>query len=101
MPEQTATGLELTTEERAMIRQIAEKHGALHVRVFGSWARGQVGPKSDIDLLVEKAPVTTPWFPAGLILELEEALGPRGRCCHRKGLIPELRERILQEAVPL
>lgn len=84
-----------------MIRRIAEKHGAYHVRIFGSWARGEAGPQSDLDLLVDKGAQTTPWFPAGLILELEEALGREVDVVTEKGLSPYLRERILQEVVPL
>jgi hypothetical protein len=64
-------------------------------------ARGEAGPQSDLDLLVDKGPETTPWFPAGLILELEEALGRKVDVLTTKGLSPYLRERVLQEAVPL
>lgn len=101
MAEQTSVLFILTAEQRAMIRRIAEKHGALHIRIFGSVARGEAGPGSDIDLLVDKGPVTTPWFPAGLILELEEALGCEVDVVTEKGLRPYLRERILQEAIPM
>jgi predicted nucleotidyltransferase len=101
MSEHATTQLDLTDEQRAMIRRIAQKHGAHHVRIFGSLARGEAGPQSDIDLLVDKGEVTTPWFPAGLILELEETLGRDVDVVTEKGLSPYLRERILQEAIPL
>jgi hypothetical protein len=38
--------------KRNDILQIAKQHGVHNVRVFGSVARGEAGPTSDIDLLV-------------------------------------------------
>ncbi len=43
-------------ERRDEIRQIAAKHGARNVRVFGSVARGEADSKSDLDLLVDMEP---------------------------------------------
>ena len=40
---------------RSEILQLAEKHGAGHLRLFGSLARGEGGEASDVDLLVEMA----------------------------------------------
>ena len=91
----------LTEEQREVIRRIAAKHGATHVRIFGSMARGDAGPQSDLDLLVEKGSETTPWFPAGMIQELEDALGCHVDVVTEKGISPYLREQILREAVPL
>ena len=44
---------EVIRPRRNLIRRLAEQHGARNVRVFGSVARGEAGPESDIDLLVE------------------------------------------------
>lgn len=84
-----------------MILRIAEHHGARNVRVFGSVARGDARPDSDIDLLVEAGLVTTPSFPGGLVADLEEALGRRVDVVTPQGLSIEFRERILEEAVPV
>ena len=46
----------LLKTDREKILRITAKHGARNVRVFGSVARGDAGPKSDIDLLVEMEP---------------------------------------------
>jgi uncharacterized protein len=101
MSNQEITFVGLSEEQRTTIRRIAAKHGAQHIRIFGSLARGEAGPQSDIDLLVDKGAETTPWFPAGLLLELEEMLGRDVDVVTENGLSPYLRERILQEAVPL
>lgn len=55
----------------------------------------------DIDLLVETAGETSPWFPAGLVEELEELLGRRVDVVTTNGLYWLLRRRILREARPL
>ncbi len=101
MIEQATAKIALTDAQRAMIRRIAAKHGVYHVRIFGSVARGEADSQSDIDLLVNKGPKTSPWFPAGLILELEEALGRHVDVVTENGLSPYLRDQIMQEAIPL
>jgi len=88
-------------EKREDILSIAAKHGAKNVRLFGSIARGEDGPDSDVDLLVETEPTTSSWFPAGLILDLERLLARRVEIVTDKGLNPHLRDRVLSEAVPL
>jgi predicted nucleotidyltransferase len=95
------TPLELLQQKREDIRRIAAKHGAYNVRVFGSIARGEAGPDSDVDLLIDKGPTTTSWFPAGLVLDLEEILGRRVEIVTEKSLHPTLRDRILHDVVPL
>jgi len=69
--------------------------------VFGSIARGEAQADSDIDLLVTPTGKTGPWFPAGLILDLERTLGCGVDVVTDKGLNPLLRDRILLEAQPL
>jgi predicted nucleotidyltransferase len=54
-----------------------------------------------VDFLVEAGPLTSPWFPAGLIVDLEELLGRRAKVVTSKGLNPDLREHVLAEAVIL
>lgn len=88
-------------EKRELIKRIAAEHGAGNVRVFGSRARGDARPDSDVDLLVEPGPAISSWFPAGLVLDLEELLGFRVDVVTDRGLRPELRAAVLREAVPL
>jgi hypothetical protein len=92
---------QLLREKSAEIQKIAAHHGARNVRVFGSVARGQAGPQSDVDLLVDTGPTTSSWFPAGLILDLEEILGRHVQIVTENGLNPHLRERVLREAIHL
>lgn len=88
-------------EKRNDILNIAAQHGAYNVRVFGSVARGEDRPDSDIDLLVEVGAATSSWFPGGLILDLEQMLGRQVEIVTEKGLNPLIKERVLREAVPL
>jgi hypothetical protein len=92
---------QLLEEKREEIRRIAAMHGAVNVRVFGSVARGEARQDSDLDLLVDTGPETSSWFPAGLVLDLEEILGCKVEVVTEKGLSPYLKERVLQEALPL
>ena len=56
------TTLELIREKREEIHRIAARHGVTGIRVFGSVARDEAGPESDVDFLVEVLR-HTPWFP--------------------------------------
>ena len=60
--------------KRAEILRIAATHGARNVRVFGSRARGDADPQSDIDLLVEMEPGRSLLDLGGLQVDLETAL---------------------------
>lgn len=77
MPESTGVGIEtLLLPKRTQIIEIAEKHGAFNIRVFGSVARGEATQSSDIDLLVDYDPHRrSAWFPSGLIQDLQTLLG--------------------------
>jgi uncharacterized protein len=91
----------ILVEKREEILRIAAKHGVSRIRVFGSSARGESRPESDLDLLVEVTGPTTPWFPGGLVAELEEFLGRRVDIVEPDAIRESLRRQILQDAVPL
>lgn len=90
---------ELIRPKRDLIRRIAERHGAYNVRVFGSVARGDAGPQSDVDFLVEAGPSASAWFPGGLVADLEDVLGRRVDVVTERALRPEFRDRVVREAV--
>lgn len=92
---------ELVRRNREEVLKIAAKHGVRNMRVFGSVARGEAGPASDVDFLVETGPATSSWFPGGLIVDLESLLGRRIDVVTDRGLNPLLREDILKEAIAL
>jgi len=92
---------QLRASERDRILSIARRHGVTSVKVFGSFARNQARPDSDLDLLIEAGAETTPFFPGGLITDLEEALGCRVDIVEDAALHHLLRDRIHAEAVPL
>ncbi len=93
--------VDLLKSRRGQILELAKKHGVTRIRVFGSMARGDAGPASDVDLLIEVGPNPTPWFPGGLVADLEDLLGRRVQVVTERALDELLRERILEEAVPL
>jgi hypothetical protein len=93
--------LDTLRARRDEILRIAMRHGAQNVRVFGSVARGDATADSDVDLLVSTSDSTSPWFPAGLVLDLETLLGCRVHVVAEEGLYWLLRRRILREALPL
>ena len=93
---------ELLQEKRDEILAIAAKHGAYNVRIFGSVARGEEKPTSDIDFLIDyDLSKTSPWFPGGLLMDLEDLLGRKVDIVTEKGLHQLIRDRVLKEAVPL
>jgi uncharacterized protein len=87
--------------KREEVLATARIHGAHHVRVFGSVARGDAGPESDIDFLVEMEPGRSLLDLGGLVSDLRELLGRRVDVVTENSLHWLLRRRILKEARPL
>jgi predicted nucleotidyltransferase len=101
-PKEHIASLEqLLHQKRDDIKDIAARHGAYNIRVFGSVARGDAGPNSDIDFLIDAGLTTSSWFPVGLILDLEDLLGRRVEVVTEKALNPDLRDHVLREAIHL
>jgi predicted nucleotidyltransferase len=92
---------ELLREKRDEILQVAARHGASNVRIFGSVARGEADAQSDIDFLVELERGRSLLDHAALMIDLESLLGRRVDVATERGLRPRIRERILEEAVRL
>ena len=68
--------------------------------MFGSHGAGRRTPDSDVDFLVDVERVTSSWFPAGLILDLETLLGRRVEVVTERGLNHLIRDEVLREAMP-
>jgi len=92
---------ELLKDKREDILQIATKHGAYNVRIFGSVARGEANEDSDIDFLINVQENHSRWFPGGLLADLEDLLGCKVDIVTERSLHQLIRERILKEAIPL
>ena len=83
--------------------QLADLCRRYHVRelsVFGSAARGEMRPDSDVDLLVEFIPgAKVDLFDySGLMLELSKLTGRKVDLVSKKGLKPLIRASVLHEA---
>lgn len=92
----------LLKDKRTEILEIAAKHGAFNVRVFGSLATGKERDNSDIDFLIDYNPEkVTSWFPGGLLMDLQDLLGCKVDIVTEDGISHLIRDRVLKEAKPL
>jgi predicted nucleotidyltransferase len=92
---------QLLSQKRDDIMRAAQKHGARNVRVFGSVARGDDGPDSDIDFLVDMEPGRSLLDMGGLLMDLREMLGRNVDVVTERGLKTRIRDRVLEEAIRL
>jgi len=91
----------LLQDKRDRIVDIAASHGARNLRVFGSVARGEADERSDIDFLVDLEPGRNIFDLGGLLMDLQNLLGRRVDVVTERGLRLRIRDRVLEEAVPL
>jgi hypothetical protein len=91
----------LRHEQRAAVLDLARRHGARSIRVYGSVARGQATEQSDLDLLVEWEPDRSLLDVVGLKQDLEDLLGVTVDIGSERGLHWFIRDQVLREAVPL
>lgn len=93
---------QLLQDKREEILSIASKHGAFNIRIFGSVARGEETDNSDIDFLIDYDPKKiSPWFPGGLIIDLEALLQRKVDVITAKSLHHFIKDKILTEAIDL
>lgn len=78
-------------------REVLTDAGARRLGIYGSVARGEAGPDSDIDILVEFENTPDLFVFAALRERLAEILGRRVDLATPQGLKPRLRARILSE----
>jgi predicted nucleotidyltransferase len=92
---------DLLKSKREEILRVAAKHGASNVRLFGSVARGEAGPESDVDLLIALEPRRSLMDHVALLQDLEDMLSRKVDVVNEKALHQCIRERVLREAIPL
>lgn len=89
----------MTPKQREALYALAARHGVKDVRVFGSYARGEARPDSDLDLLVDLE------YGRGVamrlvdfVLEAEALLGLKVDVVTARALDPTLHAGIFREA---
>lgn len=92
---------QLLKERRQEILYLATRHGTKHIRVFGSIARGEADEQGDVDFLVDMEPGRSLMDMGGLLMDLQELLGCKVDVISEKGLRTRIRDRVLEEAIPL
>jgi uncharacterized protein len=93
--------LEKLHQNRTTILAIADKYGATNLRIFGSVARGDNRPDSDIDILVDLQRTWTLFDHIGMMQDLEDLLHHKIDVTVAQGLREHLRDRIVNEAIAL
>jgi predicted nucleotidyltransferase len=92
----------LETIDRDRLAELCRRHGIARLALFGSALRGELGPESDIDVLVEFVPGQH----VGLRFitvqeELQVLLGRKVDLNTRAFLSPHFRDHVEAEALPL
>ncbi len=86
---------------REAIVRIAASHGARNIRIFGSLARGQARPDSDIDILIKLDPERSLLDIIAIKQDLEDLLGRQVDVVTEAAISPYIRDQVLKEAVNL
>lgn len=94
------TKRELVSQNREAILALAVKYGMTDLRLFGSVARGDERPESDVDFFVRRVPGSDPFF----ILEFKESLSRLLECrvdvlTEHPWMRPRLKESIMKDAL--
>ncbi|NJR70007.1 MAG: nucleotidyltransferase family protein [Synechococcales cyanobacterium CRU_2_2] len=92
---------DLITSKREDIIALAARYNAANVRLFGSVARGDDRPDSDVDLLVDVQQQWSLFDHIGLMQDLEDLLGRKIDLIPANSIRDFCRDRILAEAIPL
>ena len=88
-------------EKRSEILKIAKNYGASNIRIFGSVARDEATANSDLDFLMDIEPGKNLLDRIALIQDLEDLLGCKVDVAKPEILHESIREKVLQEAIPL
>lgn len=102
-PTQPARGpmLAVLISKASLVRRLATLSKIETVAVFGSVARGEDGPESDIDLLIDTAPGASMFDIAAFEIDMETLFDRRVDAISRGALDPQRDAHIFSEAVQL
>lgn len=93
--------MQLSEEHRVRVLEIAQRHGAHSVRIFGSRARDEGSESSDLDLLVEMERGRSLLDLIDMQRDIEEALRMKVDLLTPGSLSPYLRQAVEESAIPL
>jgi len=95
------TGIaEVIGDKREQVLRLAEAQGVYNVRVFGSVARGEAAPESDVDFLVDGLE-NAAWGGGRLLMELQALLGRQVDLVSEGDLHPLMRDEVVKKAILL
>lgn len=92
---------DILKSKREEILRLAAKRGARNVRIFGSVARGEATPTSDVDFLVDMESDRSLLDMGGLLMDLQKLLDRKVDIVTERALHWYIRDRVLAEAKPL
>lgn len=93
--------MHLSPDSSRRLASIALKHGAVRAFLFGSFARGDARPDSDLDVLVEMEPGRSLLDLVRLERQLKDALGLDVDVVTPRSLYPQVLERVMAERKPV
>lgn len=87
---------------REKILKLAKECGIWEVMVFGSVARGEETPESDIDVLIDlERPVQDAFGFLDSQTEMQRMFGQKVDMVFKSGLYHRIKDRVLREAQPV
>jgi predicted nucleotidyltransferase len=92
---------DILQRKRDEILDIAARHGARNIRVFGSILKGEIKGKSDVDFLVEMEKGRSLLDIIAIKQDLEDLLGCSVDVVTDSALSPYIRDEVLGQAVNL
>lgn len=100
-PPGAGSGRDAVLRRKALIGTLAKAHGARSVELFGSAARGEDRPGSDLDFVVDLEPGRSLLDLIGLAEDLQEVFGRKVEVVSRAGMKPRVRAEALRDAIRL
>lgn len=92
---------EISAALQSRLPELRQTYGVSALGIFGSYAAGQAGPGSDLDLLVEFDRPPTLFQFVRLERQLSQLLGVKVDLVMKSALKPEIGQRILRQVMPL